>query len=101
MQRDIAIQRYGSSAFPAYIVRFTYGDRNQAQRVVADLVVVIMQENGKRQAAGADLVEVLDPPSLPGMPISPNRRSFAVLGLVAGLLLGPLVLHFRRRTATA
>jgi capsular polysaccharide biosynthesis protein len=101
MQRDIAIQQYGFSAFPAYIVRFTYGDRNRAQRVVTDLVMVIMQENRKRQGAGADLVEVLDPPSLPGMPISPNRRSFAVLGLVAGLLLGPLVLHFRRRTATA
>ena len=102
MQRDTVIQPYGArSALTAFVVRFTYGDRNQAQRVVMDLVVVIMEENRRLQGDSAGLVEVLDPPSLPATPLSPNRWSFAVLGLVAGVLLGPLALRFRRRTATA
>ena len=36
-------------------------------------------------------LEVLDAASLPGRPVSPNRAASAGIGLLAGLLLGPLL----------
>ena len=50
------------------------------------------------------MLEVLDPPSLPASPISPNRPAVAAIGLAAGLLLGSLLALGRwllaRQTAT-
>ena len=46
--------------------------------------------------------EVLDPPNLPATPVYPNRLNLAVLGTVAGILLGLTASRFRRpKLATA
>src|ERR1035441_3976728 len=50
------------------------------------------------ESLSLETLEVLDPPSLPGRPVSPNRpATAAAIGLLAGLLLGPL-LAWRRRS---
>jgi uncharacterized protein involved in exopolysaccharide biosynthesis len=46
--------------------------------------------------------EVVDPPNLPATPVYPNRLNIAVLGTVAGILLGLAASRFRRpKLATA
>lgn len=108
VRRDLVVVQ--PPQHPFVVVRFTCGDPNQARWVVTDVITAIMRENRREQdaATGPDspledarLVEVLDPPSLPAGPFSPNRLSCATLGLVVGFLLGPLALWFRRRPAAA
>ena len=71
----------------AITISFRYPDRIQAQRVVRDLVSRI---------TGTSPVEVLDPPSEPRAPSSPNRPQIAALGIFAGLLFGLAASRFRR-----
>ena len=108
IRRDLVVVQPLQRTF--VIVRFTCGDPNQARWVVTGVITAIMRENRREQdaATGPDspledarLVSVLDPPSLPTTPFSPNRGFVALLGLVAGFLLGPLAFWFRRRTAAA
>lgn len=46
---------------------------------------------GMEQSQVAERFSVLDPPSLPDKPFSPNRLKFCAIGLVAGIALGSLV----------
>lgn len=74
----------------AFTVSFRYTDRYRAQAVTRDLVARIL---------GGMPAEVLDPPSMPEAPSSPNRVQIAVFGIVAGGLLGIAASRFRRQTA--
>ena len=56
-------------------------DHWKAQAVTRDLVNRFF--TGPQHAT-----EVLDPPNLPATPVYPNRLNIAVLGTVAGILLG-------------
>jgi hypothetical protein len=53
---------------------------------------------GQWRSAGAIRIETIDPPSLPELPVAPNRAIFAVDGFGAGLVLAILLAVFRRRT---
>lgn len=81
-------------AADAFEISFRYSDRLTAQRVTRDLVW--------RFAGPQTSNEVIDPASLPEAPISPNRLNIALLGTVAGVLLGMAASRFRRpKLATA
>ncbi len=78
----------------AFTISFQYPDPYLAQRVTSDLVAQI---TGARTLP----VEVLDPPSLPRFPSSPNRPQMAAFGISAGALLGLAASRFRRPVSTA
>jgi capsular polysaccharide biosynthesis protein len=65
-----------------------------AQSATQDLVARMIDESRRRQSEVA--LETLDPASFPHMPVSPNRATITVLGLVAGLLLGVTASILRR-----
>ena len=75
---------------PAFALSFQYTDRYKAQAATRDLVARIVGEMP---------AEVLDPPSMPEAPSSPNRLQIAIFGVVAGGLLGMAASRFRRATA--
>ncbi len=74
----------------AFTLSFQYTDRYKAQAATRDLVARIV---------GGMPAEVLDPPSMPQAPTSPNRLQIALFGIVAGVLLGMAASRFRRPTA--
>jgi uncharacterized protein involved in exopolysaccharide biosynthesis len=96
MQRDVQFwpvsEHGGYSA--AFELSFRYPDPYKAQRVTRQLIsqmvdaniLVMMEAKGEHSAQ----VEVLDPASLPGQAIFPNRPFMIVVGLTAGLLVGCL-----------
>jgi uncharacterized protein involved in exopolysaccharide biosynthesis len=66
--------------------------------VTRDLVARFITITGVPPSA----TEVLDPASYPAAPNSPNRPQIAVLGTIAGILLGLAASRFRRtKLATA
>ena len=76
----------------AFTLSFQYTDRYKAQAATRDLVTRIV---------GGMPSEVLDPPSMPLAPSSPNRIQIALFGIVAGGLLGMAASRFRQDTAAA
>src|ERR1035437_9467100 len=110
-RRDLRIGPLGVAGLglTAFQISFEYADRDKAQAVVREVVTKFVEDNAtaERKLAkaqdGADLkpdsdlisgvpvLEVLDPPSLPASPISPNRAAVTATGLLAGLLLGSLL----------
>jgi uncharacterized protein involved in exopolysaccharide biosynthesis len=82
----------------AFTISFRYSDRVVAQTVTRDLVTRFLTITGEPLSA----TDVIDSASLPQEPIYPNRLSMAVLGTVAGILLGLGVSLFRlAKLATA
>jgi LPS O-antigen subunit length determinant protein (WzzB/FepE family) len=82
----------------AFTISFRYSDRVVAQTVTRDLVTRFITITGAPLSA----TDVIDSASLPQEPIYPNRLSMAVLGTVAGILLGLGVSLFRlAKLATA
>jgi hypothetical protein len=111
LRRDLVIQQMNGWAFR---ISFKYVDRYKAQRVVRAFVTrftelnVIQQreraQNGSPEyrsmaehKAGENL-EVLDPASLPELPVSPNRLAIAGGGMLLGMVAG---IYLRRRPAPA
>jgi hypothetical protein len=98
MRNDIRVQklppRTGVASATAFAISFRSSDRIQARAVTSDLMAAVMQEYGSG-------VEVLDPPSDPHRPSSPNRFQIIVLGIAAGALLGLVSTRFRRPAAAA
>src|ERR1035437_740558 len=110
-RRDLRIGPFGVAGLglTAFQISFEYADRDKAQAVVREVVTKFVEDNAtaERKLAkaqdGADLkpdsdlisgvpvCEVLDPPSIPGSPVSPNRPAVTATGLLAGLLLGSLL----------
>jgi hypothetical protein len=83
----------------AVAVQFTGNDRHKAQQVLSDLVPAISTAvPPKHDSAAASALQVLDTPTLPEIPASPNRVSIAMFGLVLGSISGAVR---RRRTASA
>ena len=97
----------------AFRISFSYSDRYKAQQAVREFVTMFTERNvmeQREQAAfvsatqrdiaehkAAENLEVLDPASLPEMPVAPNRAAIALGGMAAGLLLGARAV-WRRRT---
>jgi uncharacterized protein involved in exopolysaccharide biosynthesis len=103
----------GVAAAPsAFSISFSYSDRIKAHYFVQTLLVSFeeqrltrdrnnaLQKGGKLaeiiyRKAGENL-DVLDPPSLPITPVTPNRLLITAMGLGIGLLVGALTLILRR-----
>jgi capsular polysaccharide biosynthesis protein len=108
-EHDVRIELLPPTLFQ---ISFTHGDPLIAQAVVREFVTKTVrghwtQERNRGMAAGGELqymidhkigenVEVLDPASLPALPVWPNRLVIAAIGLGAGLLLGLATLALRR-----
>jgi hypothetical protein len=96
----------------AFAISFRYPDRWQAQRVTRQLMTRFITGAPQPATGVGDpgslpqlpwrirdpqvATMVLDPASLPQSPSSPNRLLIAVLGTVAGILLGLGASRFRR-----
>ena len=76
----------------AFTLSFQYTDRYKTQAATRDLV--------SRIVAGMP-AEVLDPPSMPAAPSSPNRLLIIAFGVVAGMVLGMAASRYRRTTPAA
>ena len=72
-----------------FVISFTYPDRLKAQHATRDLVAGF---TGIPQSPTV----VLDPPSLPQGPFFPNRTVIALLGTIAGIVLGVAASHLRK-----
>jgi hypothetical protein len=99
-----------------FLISVTDNDPVQAQTAVRKLVTGfternIIEERERMKTAGPDyrlmaehkmgeMLEVLDPATLPVLPVYPNRVTIALMGLGGGLLLGlggqPVVRNGRR-----
>jgi uncharacterized protein involved in exopolysaccharide biosynthesis len=112
LRRDLSIRPVNPS-HSAFQISFSYPDPYKAQAVVRELVTRFTEENvfveRERARASDDAksieiaehrvgenLEVLDPPSDPQEPFSPNRLAIALAGLALGLLLGGVTLWFRQ-----
>ena len=101
----------GAAASSAFSISFSYSDRNKAHDTVQTLITTFQMQHltndlknalqgGKlreiiERKAGESL-SVLDPPSFPIAPVTPNRLLIAAMGLGIGLLVGVLTLILRR-----
>ncbi|HKA01508.1 MAG TPA: hypothetical protein VKE70_33580, partial [Candidatus Solibacter sp.] len=79
----------GTLAGQAIAISVRCTDRFKAMAVARDLTVAM------RQGPAAE-VEILDPPSDPMAPSSPNRLAMILIGIVVGALLGLVSTRFRR-----
>jgi hypothetical protein len=76
----------------AFSIAFEYSDPKIANAVVQSLVSKFV-EGGVTPTS----LEVLDPPSVPNMPVFPLRLPIAAGGGLLGLILGPIAEALRRR----
>jgi hypothetical protein len=96
----------------ASTITFSYSEKHKARQVVQSLLTKFLQEHLNRksylaesakseklnqifQRKAGEMLEVLDSPSLPEKPVSPNRLAIAGAGLGGGLLLGAIALCIR------
>ncbi|MDQ6735569.1 MAG: hypothetical protein M3Z35_15860 [Nitrospirota bacterium] len=105
MRHDIRVGRIesvaGDSKRSAFIVQYMYGDPGQAQKITRELVAKVMAANVENRADIATF-EVLDPASLPGTPVFPNRLMITAVGFGVGLLIAALTavaIRLRRQAA--
>jgi hypothetical protein len=87
-KEDIRVQVVdapGVSTGTVYTIAYRDHDRVKAQSVTRALVSSWLKTGVVTKAI---TTEVLDPPSNPVAPISPNRLTIALIGTAAGLLLG-------------
>jgi hypothetical protein len=112
--QDIAIRNMGVGAFG---ISFAYRDKYRAQAVVRELVRTFVErhllEMRELEAGRSEdfrkmmefrmgpTLEVLDPPSLPEAPVSPNRAVFAIGGLMVGLVAGAFSTRRRKEPPAA
>jgi uncharacterized protein involved in exopolysaccharide biosynthesis len=95
MRASIRVRRVQAGlAGDAFEIRFQYPDRYQAGEATRDLVACF---TGAPQSP----TEILDPASDPSLPAFPNRALIALLGTIAGILLGLAASHFRQPKLTA
>ena len=105
MKRAIVVQP-SLGHDPTFMLRFEYPNRYTAQRVTQELVSRMIEANLRLTVAEADSessnrMQILDPPSLPVSPISPNRPMVVFAGLFVGLTGGfviALVSRTRRKS---
>lgn len=111
IRRDVRVTRVNATTqFDVYRIAFTSGDSYKAQRAVREIVQRTAQSaaragNGGRPLKGASdnqeflawlalpqgAVELIDAASFPEAPAGPNRLVAAMLGMLAGLMVGGYV----------
>jgi hypothetical protein len=110
---DLEIKSLGPDVF---MVSFTSTDRYKSQGFVRHMVRQFMErdarEQGYRTREGGEVqvafehkmgpnFEVLDPATLPELPVFPNRLAIGALGLPVGLVAGVFLLRRRREQVAA
>jgi hypothetical protein len=113
MRRNVAVTPVGGDAF---VLSFTYPNRYQAQAAVREMVTQLVERDvvEHRQLPADDPevqrawefrvgsnLEVLDPASLPELPVFPNREAIGVFGVPLGLLAGVFWQRRKRAVQTA
>jgi capsular polysaccharide biosynthesis protein len=93
MRRDIRVQLTPLNTIE---VSFVHNDRHKAQVVTEEILDRFVKENLLRKVNST--LQVIDTPSLPQSPISPNRTTIALIGLCGGSLLGVAIASIRRVT---
>jgi len=95
---DVAIRMLRSPAGEknpvAFSISFTYPNRKLAQAVNRELVTKFTEVLPRTGSLTS--LEVLDPPSEPAQPFSPNRYPVVFLGLFLGILTGLIVSYALR-----
>lgn len=84
---------------PAIMIRFDDRNRYVAQKVVADVVSLVIEQAVSNRSE-VKLVELLDPASLPLHPFSPKREMVAGAGLFVGFLAAVMFGTWRFFTQT-
>jgi len=103
MRRKIYIIPAGPDSLT---IGFEYSDPVVAQKVTNDLTARFLDANLRNKidandsaisSTGSTVAQVLAIARLPQRPVFPNRTSFAILGLAAGLVLGATLAFSLRR----
>ena len=85
----------------AFRIVFEYPDRFKAQKVVAELASSFLTQNLIRPAVGNGAVmSILEAVVVPKRPTYPARANIALLGAIAGMMMGLISLKIWRRTRT-
>ena len=93
-KRDITI-RFEESDPNAFLVSFTYKDPSVAQRVVSQLLTLLVEENFR--IAFLSQLQIRAPANLPQLPIRPAWLVFIAYGVGGAALLGMTAVWFTRR----
>jgi len=103
-------------AVSAFRISFSYFDRYKAQMAVNFVINALLEQRQNQananasgmsetlrqitQRKGGEVLEVLDPASLPASPAAPNRAVITLGGLFIGLLIG-VIRIWRQRPVSA
>jgi hypothetical protein len=122
MRRDLTVRLESAHARTSggeILISFSHPDPNKAQAVVRELISrfgrqhdLTVRERWRRAGQGHNIPAVLDrklgenlvvlgSPTLRADSVSANRQALAVCGIGLGLLLGTIVLWFRRHRGAA
>jgi hypothetical protein len=94
MRRHISVTKMPSTA--NFDVSFAYADRTKAQAATAMLVAKIHEAHVGLRPVSRSTLELTKPASLPQRSVNPYIAKGTLGGLVAGLLLGSVVVRARR-----
>jgi len=81
----------------AFSISCEYPDNLKAQAVVREVVARFFRLN--QGPSAVEILEVLDPASLPARPLAPNRPMIVTAGLFGGAVLGLLAVLVWRGAA--
>jgi hypothetical protein len=82
-------------------VRVVSKDRFAAQRAAQKVIASLIDASGSHQGETESerRIDVIDPPTMPVLPVSPNRLVIAGLGVIVGFMAGTAMLVIRRKQA--
>ena len=103
LQRNVGIQEfYHRGAGQMFLIRFEYPDPRKAQevvnRMVSDLMWKTVVMNHSPGYPGGINFKILESAAIPNGPIYPMRGSIAVVGAIAGMIMGSISLLAWRRS---
>lgn len=94
LRRNLTIRELPPAGSHAYQIELRYPDRFKAQAALQTLLGWKIERRAALQPGSPQLDEVIDPPTLPVTPVSPNRALIPCTGVVAALIGGA----WRRRS---
>jgi len=82
-------------------VRVVSKDRFAAQRAAQKVITSLIDASGSHEGEteAERRIDVIDPPMIPVLPMSPNRLVIASLGLIVGFMVAIAMLVIRRKQA--
>ena len=80
----------------AFVVSFTDSNADEARRAVQELVRLFVAANLRHESNSPNPLVVLDPPSKPAAPSSPNRAALAAFGFAGGFGIAIVIFVARK-----